>query len=536
MPRLQLLFCAAVWTAVNGALASSQATQRLAAWVTGSGGDVSRVAIRDVDGIRGVAIGAEKISPLETEFMVVPAALALSDDLDELINRSPLAEKLGRASLNLLQPDAHLALRLLHEKSLGQNSPWADYISLLPDHVHVARHLSDEALLACRSDFLLKQAMLARNYASGVHSTLLRLVGSEDANEGAVSPVGFSVDELGWALDMVHSRSFSVDAGVRGLRRYMVPLIDMLNHSPEAGCAFTYDDTDEPPSFVVELPEGKGLEPPASGEQLWLDYGAQTSEELWLMYGFVPSRPSPHDRVSLLGAYGSADLEGMLGDEAMLEEKRALLASCRYDPPREFELTGRSVDPGVISALRLIFLSPGELENVCSGNWNRPLLHAPVSFANERGVAQALKARLLGLLAVDGTTLAEDREQLAFLGGAVDAAAARKDGKDDAEKGEEALEASTKSSSVFDLLDTIEAEEEAEEAAAEEAVEEAMRREEMRCAVQLRANRKTLLTECVALLDGFLRDLERAEAKGDDVKVPNLHDAFDDYMPNIRLT
>ena len=218
----------------------------------------------------------------------------------------------------------------------------------------------------------------------------------------------------------------------------------------------------------------------------------------------------------------------------MLEEKRALLASCRYDPPREFELTGRSVDPGVISALRLIFLSPGELENVCSGNWNRPLLHAPVSFANERGVAQALKARLLGLLAVDGTTLAEDREQLAFLGGAVDAAAARKDGKDDAEKGEEALEASTKSSSVFDLLDTIEAEEEAEEAAAEEAVEEAMRREEMRCAVQLRANRKTLVHQMISRLDGFLGSVDGAGAD-EEAPLPNLLAHLDDYMPGIRL-
>lgn len=207
-------------------IAADAATQRLTDWVTSSGGDVSRVAIReDLDGIRGVAIGDGKISPLETEFMVVPAALALSDDLDELLERSALAAKAGRASLNLLQPDAHLALRLLHEKSMGDDSPWADYISLLPSHVHVARHISDEALLACRSDFLLKQSMLARNYAESVHSTLLRLVGGGEASEGTES-LGFTVEELGWALDVVHSRSFSVDAGARGLRRFMVPLID----------------------------------------------------------------------------------------------------------------------------------------------------------------------------------------------------------------------------------------------------------------------------------------------------------------------
>lgn len=208
------------------ASAADEATERLTQWVTSSGGDVSRISIReDLDGIRGVAIGDGKISPLETEFMVVPAALALSDDLDELLERSPLAAKAGRASLNLLQPDAHLALRLLHEKSLGDESPWADYISLLPSHVHVARHITDEAALASRSDFLLKQSMLARNYPESVASTLLRLVGGGEEGEGTKS-LGFTVEELGWALDLVHSRSFSVDAGARGLRRFMVPLID----------------------------------------------------------------------------------------------------------------------------------------------------------------------------------------------------------------------------------------------------------------------------------------------------------------------
>ena len=86
----------------------------------------------------------------------------------------------------------------------------------------------------------------------------------------------------------------------------------------------TYDDTDEPPSFVVELPEGKGLEPPASGEQLWLDYGAQTSEELWLMYGFVPlkalsARPrEPSRRVWQRGPRGDARRRGNARGEARL--------------------------------------------------------------------------------------------------------------------------------------------------------------------------------------------------------------------------
>ena len=50
-----------------------------------------------------------------------------------------LGGAIGRSGLALLQPDAHLALRLLHERALGAASPWRDYIALLPPHVRVAR-------------------------------------------------------------------------------------------------------------------------------------------------------------------------------------------------------------------------------------------------------------------------------------------------------------------------------------------------------------------------------------------------------------
>ena len=65
-------------------------------------------------------------------------------------------------------------------------------------------------------------------------------------------------------------------------------------------------DTDEPPSFIVELKPGQDMGgaggAPIVGQQLWLDYGEQSSDELMLMYGFVPSGPTPHDRISLEGA------------------------------------------------------------------------------------------------------------------------------------------------------------------------------------------------------------------------------------------
>ena len=69
--------------------------------------------------------------------------------------------------------------------------------------------------------------MLARKYAAAVLSTLRRLLDESDETRGGGGGgelLGFGEERLGWALDMVHSRSFSVDmGGVRGVRRVLVP-------------------------------------------------------------------------------------------------------------------------------------------------------------------------------------------------------------------------------------------------------------------------------------------------------------------------
>ena len=461
-------------------------------WVTGAGGEVDSVRIGHVDGMRGVIMERE-IGALRTELMRVPSALAINDDPDELC-ALPLGAALGRSGLALLQPDARLALRLLLERSRGDASPWHAYIALLPAAVPCARHLSDAALIECRSDFVLQQAMLARKYAATVLSSVTRLVSEADGADPA-DLVDFDEAALGWALDMVHSRSFSVDMGARGLRRCMVPLIDMLNNAPGAGCDFTYDETDEPPSFLVELPEGGSA--PAVGQQLYLDYGPQTSEELLLMYGFVPAQPTAADVVGLSGAVTAADLAAAPGDEAMREEKAQLLASCRYMAPREFSLSSRRIDPGIVCALRLTFLTPEELGDVCRGNWNRALAHAPVSAANERRVAAALRERLAGLIEQVTTTPEHD-------------ALAEQD-------------------------------------------------EELAGAMQLRSNRRELLVACCDSLarfvaaaadegqppdessaglegDGAERGSAAADdARGEPARASNLLEWMDDYMPNMRM-
>ena len=472
--------------------AQQEHVNSLCDWITASGGSLSAVRVAEVDGMRGVVL-ASKPSLLSMELFRVPSALAMSDVAEEMLE-TPIGAAIGRTGLALLQPDARLALRLLHEGSRGSCSPWADYIAILPRHVGCARHLSDDCLLACGSDFVVQQALRARKYAGSVRASLARLVGEEASGRALMSEL--DEERLGWALDMVHSRSFSVDIGTRGVARLMVPFLDLLNSNPTAPtCSFTYDDTDVPPSFAVDLlaPAVERPLPAVGTEQVFLDYGPQTSEELLLMYGFVPPVPTPCDSITLLGAYAPEDLaaamaaaeetEGSVAAALLQQEKLALLASCRYGPPRQFELASRRLNPAIICALRLALLTRQELDGECGGSWNRPLAHAPVCLANERRVALALLARLERMLERESTTLEHDRALLAGRAG--------DEGVDD-EDG---------------MLD------------------------DLRPAIMLRANRKQVITECTARLGQFVAATDAGEATSD-----NLLDYFEDYMPSIRLT
>ena len=167
------------------------------------------------------------------------------------------------------------------------------------------------------------------------------------------------------------------------------------------------------------------------------------------MYGFVPSEPTPSDVIELEGAFTPDDLARAPGDASMRAEKEALLDSCRYRPPRTFELSNRRIDPAIICALRLTLLTAHDLEQRCEGNWNRPLAHAPVSAENEREVALALRGRLEGMLESCASRAAEEEEE-------------------------------------------------------EEEAELDPHGYDVACAIQLRANRHRMLGACIARLDDFL--------------------------------
>ena len=66
-------------------------------------------------------------------------------------------------SMDKLQPDARLALRLLDEVRREEASPWHSYIQLLPKYVPTGRHLPAEAVELIVSSALQQQVhMISR--------------------------------------------------------------------------------------------------------------------------------------------------------------------------------------------------------------------------------------------------------------------------------------------------------------------------------------------------------------------------------------
>lgn len=196
------------------------------------------------------------------------------------------------------------------------------------------------------------------------------------------------------------------------------------------------------------------------------------------MYGYVPPLPTAHDAWSLEGAYTHEDRDAAPGDADFVEEKRALLLSCRYDPPRAFEVSYHRLDPALVCALRLNYLTREQLDGCCGGNWNRVLAHAPVSAENELVVARALRKRLAALLTHGGASLADDREALASCRLPPDGG--------------------------------------------------------VREVRQLLVNCKAVVASCVEIIDDFVVAAE-AVAEESDAQPANLLDAFSDYMPKMRV-
>ena len=191
---------------------------------------------------------------------------------------------------------------------------------------------------------------------------------------------GPSFETWRWALSMVYSRSFSLEAladGSEGPYRALAPFVDLFNHLPESPSEYASrfdeweaDGFDEPPSpwRLVRPPSGDAASDgapqvalcadravPAGGE-VCLPYGIETSAECLITSGFVPDGNTADyatlfaDPVELLGL---AQQTFNLSD-AQAQQRLARLAELdAVDAPLAARPGGLAASAHVLACARL---------------------------------------------------------------------------------------------------------------------------------------------------------------------------------------
>ena len=168
----------------GGAVTEPARVDALVRWLDLCGAQRNGLTVGVTDGLRGIVASTSLSTSPGMELLRVPVALGLSDEVES----TPFGEAVPSAEWMRLQPDALLAIRLLHEQSLGAESSWAPYVSLLPEEPPtLGRHLCDEAERAIHSPRLREQVRLSKRYAAQLHESLVALSARADGEPAYLS-------------------------------------------------------------------------------------------------------------------------------------------------------------------------------------------------------------------------------------------------------------------------------------------------------------------------------------------------------------
>ncbi|XP_042963334.1 ribosomal lysine N-methyltransferase 3 [Carya illinoinensis] len=123
-----------------------------------------------------------------------------------------------------------LAVALMYERSLGESSPWADYLQLLPCQECLPLLWTLDEV-----DFLLRGTELHKTMKEDKaliyedwKENILPLLDSQHFN---LNPIFFGIEQYFAAKSLIYSRSFEID-DYHGFG--MVPLADLFNHKTAA--------------------------------------------------------------------------------------------------------------------------------------------------------------------------------------------------------------------------------------------------------------------------------------------------------------
>jgi hypothetical protein len=161
-----------------------------------------------------------------------------------------------------------MALRLLYERHLGQESTLKEYIRVLPSYIPSLIHYSSEELAELQDPELEDRARRTQQSARAKFDRVAPAI--------ATPPTWAT---WLWALTNAHSRTFKFATVAGDVAFGMIPLADMLNHR-FSGTSFRVDHA----RGAFEITASRGV---ARGAEVTVSYGAADNAELLHTYGFV---------------------------------------------------------------------------------------------------------------------------------------------------------------------------------------------------------------------------------------------------------
>ncbi|XP_058192643.1 ribulose-1,5 bisphosphate carboxylase/oxygenase large subunit N-methyltransferase, chloroplastic [Rhododendron vialii] len=299
-----------------------------------------------------------------------------------------------------LKPWISVALFLIREKKLREESMWRYYLDILPQFTDSTIYWSEEELSEIQGTQLLSTTIGVKEY---VQSEFEKVEEEVILPHKKLFPFPITCDDFLWAFGILRSRAFS---RLRGQNLVLIPIADLINHNPSI-------TTEE---YAWEIKGGGlfsrdvlfSLRSPVSvkaGEQVMIQYDLDKSNaELALDYGFIESRP---ERNAYTLTLQISESDEFFGDKLDIAESNDLGETAYFDIT-----LGQSLPPKMIPYLRLVALRGTDaflLESIFrNAVWGH--LELPISHANEELICQVVRAACSSALSGYHTTIEEDEK------------------------------------------------------------------------------------------------------------------------------
>ncbi|KAH7857348.1 hypothetical protein Vadar_011592 [Vaccinium darrowii] len=368
------------------------AVQTFWKWISGEGVISSKCPVKPGIVPEGLGLVAQRDIRRNEVVLEVPKKFWINPDT---VSASEVGSVCGG-----LKPWISVALFLIREKKLREESMWRYYLDILPEYTDSTIYWSEEELSEIQGTQLLSTTLGVKEY---VQSEFEKVEEEVILPNEKLFPFPITSDDFLWAFGILRSRAFS---RLRGQNLVLIPIADLINHDPNI-------TTEE---YAWEI-KGAGLfsrellfslRSPVSvkaGEQVMIQYDLNKSNaELALDYGFIESRP---ERNAYTLTLQISESDEFFGDKLDIAESNGLGETAYFDIN-----LGQSLPPAMIPYLRLVALRGTDaflLESIFrNAVWGH--LELPISRANEELICQVVRAACSSALSSYHTSIEEDEK------------------------------------------------------------------------------------------------------------------------------